>query len=399
MAKFLQDASEAMSADGALTRPVKSFSELYKRARITGEHVSFSELETICHSLKDSLTIENLDRTQLVSLCKYMNIKAFGTDSFLRYQVRKALQQIYQDDALISAEGISSLNNEELEQACRIRGILLHDNNPISLKRELEAWLDLHLKKGIPSIILILSRAMSPQMSYVKPIDAIKETILSLPETVVNEAELHQSEVSGSNAISFEQKLQVLEKQQDLIEEELAQLSDAKASCNDIDKGDIKKISDAVSVLSSDNPVELETKMLEKLESNISEYKQDAEGLKELSDMNLREPKAAGLINARLEKIISDIKDELQLLQDKLGTRLNLLSPDDQGAISVNQLKTVFQLVKKRPSEFARLEDIIKKFDSDGDGKVMLDDILKLAKEAEEEEGLGVLVEAKTSEK
>ena len=84
-----------MALSGNISSEAKEFSELYKKARITGESLTLQELERVCHSLKDSLTVENLDRAQLVSLCKYMGVKAFGTDAFLRFQIRNALKKMY----------------------------------------------------------------------------------------------------------------------------------------------------------------------------------------------------------------------------------------------------------------------------------------------------------------
>ena len=144
MAKFLQDAVEEMAASGSISSEAKEFSELYKKARITGESLSLNELERVCHSLKDSLTIENLDRTQLVSLCKYMDIKAFGTDTFLRYQIRNALKKLYLDDEEILKEGVEFLYASELEHACRLRGLFYPGIDKNSMRNELASWLDLH---------------------------------------------------------------------------------------------------------------------------------------------------------------------------------------------------------------------------------------------------------------
>jgi LETM1 and EF-hand domain-containing protein 1 len=395
MAKFLQDAVEQMSAAGSANAATKAFAELYRKARITGEPLTMEELVKLCHSLKDTLTLENLDRTQLVSLCKYMGIRAFGTDPFLRYQVRRALRNIYRDDELIARESVESLTTEELAQACRLRGLILPntEKSDAVLRRELNSWLELHVKRGIPSVILILSRAMSPSMSLHRPAQAIKDTILSLPDAVVDEAELHQLELSGSSAVSYKQKLHVLEQQQELIAKELEQ---AAASPQDdaTVKEEIKTISEAISVLASDDPVGQERQQLQELKVELKEFKEEAEQLEKMTDNKLREPKAAELINEKLEKLIVDLESDLQELHEKLGARLNLLSLDDKGSVTVAQLNLAFQLIKKTPTATSRLDEIICKFDKDGDGKVLLSDILQLAKEADEEEGQGVLLQS-----
>lgn len=381
-----------MSASGSISSETKAFAELYKKARITGESLTLAELERVCHSLKDSLTLENLDRAQLVSLCKYMDVKAFGTTSFLRYQVRKALDNIRKDDEEIDKEGVNTLFPNELEHSCRQRGLFFPGINENLMRRELNSWLNLHLKKGIPSVLLILSRALSPNMNLHKPEEALKDTILSLSEAVVNEAELHQQEISGSNSISFRQKLEVLEQQQDLIVEELAEKKIIQDDST-ISKQDLKVLSDAISILSSDNPVVKEKLELEELKSDISDFKLEVRELEEVSENKLKEPKAAELIGGKIEQLIGDIEQQLQSLHDQLGARLNLISADSKGQISLDQLESVFTLIRHNPTEHVRLEKIIKAFDTDGDGKVLIADIIEMAKMADESEGCGVLIQ------
>ena len=48
----------------------------------------------------DDLTLDNLSRPQLVSMCRYMGINAFGTDNYLRAQIRGRLEYIRKDDAV-----------------------------------------------------------------------------------------------------------------------------------------------------------------------------------------------------------------------------------------------------------------------------------------------------------
>lgn len=387
-----------MAASGTISSEAKEFSELYKKARITGESLTLPELERVCHSLKDSFTVENLDRAQLVSLCKYMDIKAFGTDSFLRFQIRTALKKLYVDDEEILNEGVDSLYTNELEHACRLRGLFYPGINEILMRGELKSWIELHLIKGIPSVILILARALSPNMKLHRPEEALKETILSLSDAAVNEAELHQQEIAGSDSISFKQKLKVLEHQQDLIEAELAQEAELKeqqrdVKTNAISKEDLKVLSDALNVMTSKNPIQQEESQLRELKEDIAEFKTDIGELESLSNYKLKESKAAGIIGEKIDKIIEELEVELQSLHDRLGARLNLISADEKGQISLDQLNTVFKLIRHSPSESDKLDKIIRDFDTDKDGKVFITDILQMAKKAEEIEGFGIVLE------
>lgn len=65
---------------------------------MTGEQASTEDLLNVARSFEDELTLDNLTRPQLVSLCKYMNINSFGTDNFLRFQIRNRMRQIKADD-------------------------------------------------------------------------------------------------------------------------------------------------------------------------------------------------------------------------------------------------------------------------------------------------------------
>lgn len=389
-----------MAASGTISSEAKEFSDLYKKARITGESLTLPELERVCHSLKDSFTVENLDRAQLVSLCKYMDIKAFGTDAFLRFQIRNAVKKMSVDDEEILKEGVDSLYPNELEHACRLRGLFYPGINEILMRGELKSWIELHLIKGIPSVILILARALSPNMKLHRPEEALKETILSLSDAVVNEAELHQREIAGSDSISFKQKLEVLEHQQDLIEAELAQ--EAGAGLKDqqrdiktdvISKEDLKILSDALNVMTSENPIQQEESQLRELKEDIAEFKTDIGELESLSNSKLKEPKAAGIIGETIDKIIEELEIDLQSLHDRLGARLNLISADEKGQISLDQLNTVFKLIRHSPSESDKLDKIIRTFDTDKDGKVFITDILEMSKKAEEIEGYGTVLE------
>jgi hypothetical protein len=60
---------------------------------MTGEKPTPEDIIKVCKIFKDDLTLDNLSRPQLVSICRYMNIPSFGTDNILRYQVRVRMFQ------------------------------------------------------------------------------------------------------------------------------------------------------------------------------------------------------------------------------------------------------------------------------------------------------------------
>jgi LETM1 and EF-hand domain-containing protein 1 len=150
-----------------------------------------------------------------------MGINAFGTDNFLRYQIRNRMTKIKADDRVIQNEGIDSLTIQELSNACAARGIRTIGTSPGRLRDELAQWLELHLNHQVPSTLLILSRAFSFTDRGLSTQEALQATLSSLPDNLVNEAELQVLESEG--ATTYKQKLEVLEQQQELIEDESEQ--------------------------------------------------------------------------------------------------------------------------------------------------------------------------------
>ena len=68
------------------------------------------------HKFQDEMTIDNLPRSQLMNMCRYMGIKAFGTDNMLRSQLRRVMTQIKTDDKVLLFEhftgGINGVRTE-----------------------------------------------------------------------------------------------------------------------------------------------------------------------------------------------------------------------------------------------------------------------------------------------
>lgn len=68
---------------------------LYPQVR-AGSEVSNAELVKFASLFNDELTLDNLDRVQLVSMCQLLSIPPFGTDSFLKNRLRSNLDKIKQ---------------------------------------------------------------------------------------------------------------------------------------------------------------------------------------------------------------------------------------------------------------------------------------------------------------
>ncbi|KAG9233551.1 MRS7 family protein-like protein [Amylocarpus encephaloides] len=214
------------------TTQKEEFTQFFKKLRSTGESPSSEDVIKVCKIFKDDLTLDNLSRPQLVGMCRYMNLNTFGTDMMLRYQVRHRMRQIKRDDRAISYEGVDSLSVPELQVAAQSRGIRTHGVSPGRLRDELQSWLDLRLKYGVPSTLLVLSNAFmyaqGKDSEFSTQIEALTGVLSSIPEELFHEMELEVHNAEG--AATNKQRLEVLKEQQDLIEEENEQDEENKES-------------------------------------------------------------------------------------------------------------------------------------------------------------------------
>lgn len=118
MAKFLQEtiiqqhpntAPTATTATATNANPtakgraeaIKEFGECFRKVHSTNADElppTTAEMIHVARLFGEELTVDNLSRPQLLSMCRYMNLNAFGTDNFLRYQIRTSMSSIRKDD-------------------------------------------------------------------------------------------------------------------------------------------------------------------------------------------------------------------------------------------------------------------------------------------------------------
>ncbi|KAJ3485892.1 hypothetical protein NLG97_g6726 [Lecanicillium saksenae] len=215
----------------AATAQKEEFANFFRKVRSTGEAPTNEDVIKVCQVFRDDLTLDNLSRPQLVSMCRYMTLNTFGTDMMLRYQIRHRMKQIKRDDRAISFEGVDSLTVAELQMACAARGIRTHSVSPARMRSDMQTWLDLRLKERVPSTLLVLSNAyMYGQGSGEgsSQIEALIGVLSSIPEELFHEIELEVHNAEG--AATNKQRLEVLREQQDLIEEENEQSEESQSA-------------------------------------------------------------------------------------------------------------------------------------------------------------------------
>ncbi|KAK5721124.1 LETM1 domain-containing protein ylh47 [Elasticomyces elasticus] len=247
----------------------EEFTEFFRKLRATGESPGKSDIIKVCKLFKDDLTLDNLSRPQLVGMVRYMNLNTFGTDAMLRYQVRHRMRQIKRDDKAIAFEGVESLSVPELQTACAARGLRTHGMSPGRLRDDLHLWLDLRLKYGVPSTLLVLSNAFmyaqGKETEFDSLLDALQAVLSSIPEELFHEIELEVHTAEG--AATNKQRLEVLREQQELIQEENEQAEEQK-----------KGGSSAASVSDKENIDEKEDEVVEGKQTEVMAKQEGEDG-------------------------------------------------------------------------------------------------------------------------
>ncbi|KAG8011811.1 LETM1 domain-containing protein LETM2, partial [Nibea albiflora] len=163
--------------------------------RGTGEQPTTKDIVRFSKLFEDELTLEHLERPQLVALCKLLELQPIGTNNLLRFQLMLQLRTIKSDDEMIAAEGVPAMSVSELQAACRSRGMRSLGLTTDQLRLQLQQWLDLHLKENVPPSLLLLSRAM--YLTDLKP----KPPVIP-PVPKLEKAPLPPVENTGANATS-----------------------------------------------------------------------------------------------------------------------------------------------------------------------------------------------------
>ncbi len=154
------------------------------------------------------------------------------------------MRQIKRDDKAIAFEGVDSLSVPELQTACASRGLRTHGLSPARLREDLQMWLDLRLKYGVPSTLLVLSNAFvyaqGKEGEISSQFESLQSVLSSIPEELFHEIELEVHNAEG--AATNKQRLEVLREQQELIEEEneqsQSQTGDARSARSGVPKDD-----------------------------------------------------------------------------------------------------------------------------------------------------------------
>lgn len=348
MAKFLQGTIREGGIQA--TDKVKTsdeFKEFFRKVRATGEQPSSEDVIKVAKLFDDDLTLDNLTRPQLVSMCRYMQINAFGTDNYLRYQVRHKLNRIKRDDMIIKHEGLSLMSLPELQSACQSRGIQTLNLAEDQLRSELRQWIELHSQQRISGTLLILSKAFnympSGDENTSTQLKSLELTLSSLPDNLISEAELNVSKDSATN----KQRLDVLQQQEELIEDEAEQEA-AEEEARKVDK----KRRDAEKVRMAKEEEEakslLPKREIEKEEESNNEEATEDE-LKMTNEQLTELGEALSLLSAK-SSVLKEREELAQLIKEVSGVPEENVDSSSLSEPTAEQAATESSKDKKAPS-------------------------------------------------
>ncbi|KAH0710706.1 hypothetical protein KY284_012133 [Solanum tuberosum] len=416
-AKFLQDTVKEMakevqnSRSGELKKTAEDLDEFLSKVR-RGAGVTNEEILGFAKLFNDELTLDNISRSRLVSMCKYMGISPYGTDAYLRFMLRKRLQRIKVDDKLIQAEGVESLSEAELREDCRERG-MLGLFSVEEMRQQLRDWLDLSLNHSVPSSLLILSRSFTVS-GRLKPEEVVGATLSSLPDEVVGTVGI-TSLPSEDSLSERRRKLEFLKMQEELIKEEeekekeeeeksrrkesvctredvalkemtvpTATEAQEQARARAIDKQEqLCKISRALSVLASASSVSQEREeFLRLVNKEIELYHSmiDEEGT--VGEVDAMKAYRA----AHDENDHAAEHDEVSsALIDKVNSSVLLDNPawDYDGKVTPEELAAAAMYLKDTLGKEG-VQELISNLSKDTEGKIFVEDIVKLGSRVED---------------
>jgi LETM1 and EF-hand domain-containing protein 1 len=147
-----------------------------------------------------------------------LELTPIGTNAFLRFQLEMQLRKLRTDDMLISREGIENLSVNELQTACKERGMRALGLTQEKLRTQLKQWIELSTNEKVPPSLLLLSRTLYLPVT-VDPALQIAAAIGALPETATTKAKAIIGEREGK--IENVTRLEVIKAEEKRIEEEL----------------------------------------------------------------------------------------------------------------------------------------------------------------------------------
>ncbi|OMO52627.1 hypothetical protein COLO4_37065 [Corchorus olitorius] len=274
MAKEVQN-----SRSGEIKKTAEDLDDFLNKVR-KGSSVSNEEILGFAKLFNDELTLDNINR-------------------------------IKNDDKLIQAEGVESLSEDELREDCRERGML----GVVSVE-EMRQQKNPNLPKS-PTL-----KKMKERKAFIsgklKPEDAVRDTLTSLPDEVVDTVGI--TALPSEDSVSERRrKLEYLEMQEELIK-------------------------------------------------SVSREREEF----------------LGLVNKEVDAMLQNLEKEIDDVDAKIGDRWRILDRDHDGKVTPEEVAAAAIYLKDTLGKEG-VQELISNLSKDRDGKILVEDIVKLGSQIEED--------------
>ena len=302
--------------------------------------VKFSKL------FEDEITLDSMTRQQLVALCRLLELTPLGTVNFLRLQLELKVRQLKTDDRVIQREGLDNLNVQELQTACKERGMRAIGMSRAAMTTQLSHWLDLSLSANIPTSLLLLSRTLYLPENL-PPEEQIAATISALPEAAAKKTSATIGEREGK--IRNVVQLEVIKEEQRKIEEENKE--ETKKAAEEVAAAVLKEAAEAPEVIPKAQPA---IPLVDEIAAGVPKLVADAQIAEK---PKVDEPKV------ELPKAEEILVDKAPVLEDK-AEELEAPPVKEEQAISAEDLgdlkSAIESLDKAGKSESEEVESLKK---------------------------------------
>lgn len=402
VASFLQDSMENYAQDLANNKKKEDQRKAAQKAlRLVeaakrGWYIRTDDVLQLASLFKDYLTLDGLNRKQLIALCRYMNVNSFGSDEMLRVNIRREVRSIKADDQSLWWEGIDGLTKDELRVACQERGMRSVGLSRRGYERLLTQWLNLSVSKKVSPILLLLSGALNIT-AEVERVEAIEQTVISLDDAVIEEAVLDVA-ISDDKSEENSRRLEVVKRQNAMIQEErrakdLEQIKSQAASAGSESEAEDPATEEknwtpadllALEVMASDSAVKREREELalllegEKQVAQLLHVRPDGEGECE-TDIVMSDKKSKKLIRL-LNTVVDKLEADVDTADEQIGSQMRHLDLDGDGVMYAAEVHKAVKthLKNKLGISDSDAVEFVSKLDPDGDGKVTVEELVEL---------------------
>src|SRR3990167_1637294 len=97
VAKFLQEAIFEKSISKMSTKKAEEFKAFMEDVK-NGVYIDNNDILKYASVFQDEFTLDQLSREQLIAMSQYMQLNTIGTNTLLRYQLTRSIEQLKADD-------------------------------------------------------------------------------------------------------------------------------------------------------------------------------------------------------------------------------------------------------------------------------------------------------------